>query len=112
MGMTKEENVQKLSFQTLKTVDEEMYDLCKKEAQRQQESVELIASESYLTEAVLHVSASLTHNKYSEGYPGARYYGGTDVVDKIESLCQKKSTRAFRSRSRDLGCKRSILFRI
>lgn len=85
----------KPSFQNLKTVDPEIYKLCLEERDRQQNSVELIASESYVTEAVLHASASLTHNKYSEGLPGARYYGGTDVVDKIEVLCQERALKLF-----------------
>lgn len=79
------------SFQSLKNADPELYDLCLKEKERQRNSVELIASESYVYTSVLHVSASLTHNKYSEGLPGARYYGGTQIIDKIETLCQQRA---------------------
>ncbi|KRH92719.1 Glycine/serine hydroxymethyltransferase, partial [Pseudoloma neurophilia] len=93
--MTTAEKNKKKSFQCLKDADPEMYMLCIKEKERQKHSVELIASESYVTESVLQVSASLTHNKYSEGYPGARYYSGTGVIDEIELLCQKRALELY-----------------
>lgn len=84
-----------LSYKGIKETDKELYDLLIKEKKRQQESIELIASESYVTTSVLHASASLTHNKYSEGTINARYYGGTNVIDEIESLCQKRALKLF-----------------
>lgn len=87
---------ERLSYKPLSVADPEMYELCLKEKERQKNSIELIASESYVSESVLHVSASLTHNKYSEGLPGARYYCGTSVIDQIELLCQKRALDLYK----------------
>lgn len=66
--------------------DKQIFDLIESEKQRQMEGLELIASENYVTDEVLRAMGSVCTNKYAEGYPGKRYYGGCQVVDKIEQL--------------------------
>lgn len=66
--------------------DLQIYELIKKEAERQQSGLELIASENYVSQAVLDAAGSICTNKYAEGYPGKRYYGGCEVVDQIEQI--------------------------
>jgi len=66
--------------------DIQVFDLIKKEENRQKNGLELIASENYVTNAVLDAMGSVCTNKYAEGYPGKRYYGGCEVVDQIEQL--------------------------
>lgn len=66
--------------------DIEIFDLIKQEQERQSSGLELIASENYVSDSVLHAMGSICTNKYAEGYPGKRYYGGCEVVDKIEQL--------------------------
>jgi glycine hydroxymethyltransferase len=67
----------------------------KKEVQRQRESIILIASENVTSRAVFDALGSPMSNKYSEGLPGARYYGGNQHIDEIELLCQKRALEAF-----------------
>ncbi|KAG7261637.1 hypothetical protein CRUP_003304, partial [Coryphaenoides rupestris] len=76
--------------------DPEMWDLLKSEKDRQCRGLELIASENFCSRAALEALGSCLNNKYSEGYPGRRYYGGAEVVDKIELLCQKRALETFR----------------
>lgn len=78
-------------------VDPEMAALIEEEKQRQICGIELIASENFTSKAVMEALGSCLTNKYSEGYPGKRYYGGNQVIDKIESLCQKRALEAFRA---------------
>lgn len=66
--------------------DSIIFDLIKKEEDRQRAGLELIASENYVTEEVLNAMGSVCTNKYAEGYPGKRYYGGCEVVDQIEQV--------------------------
>lgn len=66
--------------------DSTVFDLIAKEAERQKSGLELIASENYVTDEVLKAMGSVCTNKYAEGYPGKRYYGGCQVVDKIEQI--------------------------
>ena len=66
--------------------DQQVFDLIKKEQERQSNGLELIASENYVSEQVLAAMGSICTNKYAEGYPGKRYYGGCQVVDQIEQL--------------------------
>uniref|UniRef100_A0A4W5JWZ3 Serine hydroxymethyltransferase n=1 Tax=Hucho hucho TaxID=62062 RepID=A0A4W5JWZ3_9TELE len=75
--------------------DPEMWDLLRKEKDRQCRGLELIASENFCSRAALEAQGSCLNNKYSEGYPGRRYYGGAEVVDQIELLCQKRALEAF-----------------
>ncbi|KAL7619505.1 Serine hydroxymethyltransferase, cytosolic [Parahypoxylon ruwenzoriense] len=75
--------------------DPEVADIMKKEIQRQRESIILIASENVTSRAVFDALGSPMSNKYSEGYPGARYYGGNQHIDEIELLCQKRALQTF-----------------
>lgn len=79
----------------MREIDPELYGYILEEKQRQEESIELIASESYTSVSTLQSSISLLHNKYSEGRVGARYYGGTDIIDKIEALSQKRALQLY-----------------
>ena len=76
-------------------MDKEIFDLIEKEKQRQTETIELIASENFVSEDVLKAMGSCLTNKYAEGYPGKRYYGGCQNVDAIEELCKKRWQQAF-----------------
>jgi glycine hydroxymethyltransferase len=67
--------------------DLEMWDAIQKEEQRQEDHIELIASENYASPAVMQAQGSVLTNKYAEGYPGKRYYGGCEFVDIAEQLC-------------------------
>ncbi|KAN0007170.1 hypothetical protein ACTFIU_005364 [Dictyostelium citrinum] len=77
-------------------VDHEIFELMNKEKERQFKGLELIASENFTSRAVMEALGSHFTNKYAEGYPGSRYYGGTEVVDELETLCQKRALKAFR----------------
>lgn len=81
---------------SLKICDEELYDLIKLEEKRQIEGLELIASENITSTSVLECLGSVLTNKYSEGYPGKRYYGGNEVIDQIEDLCKSRALNTFR----------------
>ncbi len=80
---------------SLQTVDPDLAALIDAEGQRQNESLELIASENFTSAAVLECLGSPLTNKYAEGLPGRRYYGGTEIVDDIERLAQKRALAAF-----------------
>lgn len=67
------------------------------ETKRQREHLELIASENYVSPAVLEAQGSLLTNKYAEGYPGKRYYGGCEYVDAVESLAQQRARQLFQA---------------
>lgn len=79
----------------LKDHDPELYDLIEQEKSRQWRSLELIASENFTSRAVMDCLGSCLTNKYAEGLPGARYYGGNEVVDQVEVLCQKRALEAY-----------------
>jgi len=79
----------------LKDWDPEVYDLLIKEKQRQVNGIELIASENFTSKAVMECLGSCMTNKYSEGLPGARYYGGNENVDILENLCRSRALAAF-----------------
>ncbi|KAI9593242.1 serine hydroxymethyltransferase-domain-containing protein [Syncephalis fuscata] len=79
----------------LSSVDPEIYDIIEKEKCRQRESIVLIPSENFTSSAVMEALGSIMQNKYSEGYPGARYYGGNEWIDASERLCQKRALEAF-----------------
>lgn len=66
--------------------DTVLFELLNKELKRQREGIELIASENFTSLAVMQAMGSVATNKYAEGYPGKRYYGGCEIVDQIESL--------------------------
>jgi glycine hydroxymethyltransferase len=79
----------------LQASDAEIYALIRKETQRQDESIRLIASENYTSAAVMEATGSLLANKYSEGYPGKRYYEGQEYIDQIETLAIERAKALF-----------------
>ncbi|CDY47310.1 BnaAnng08840D [Brassica napus] len=87
----------------LVTVDPEIHDLIEKEKRRQCRGIELIASENFTSFAVIEALGSALTNKYSEGMPGNRYYGGNEFIDQIENLCQSRALEAFRLESASWG---------
>lgn len=76
-------------------VDPELFDIIEKEKNRQLKGLELIPSENFVSLSVMEAVGSVMTNKYSEGYPGARYYGGNEFIDMAERLCQKRALAAF-----------------
>jgi glycine hydroxymethyltransferase len=81
--------------QSLTTSDPELTKLIEQEKARQRSSLVLIASENFTSRAVLDALGSVLSNKYSEGYPGARYYGGNENIDQVEQLCQRRALELF-----------------
>ena len=79
----------------LKDADPEVYSAIEHEAERQQNEIELIASENIVSQAVLDAAGTLLTNKYAEGYPGRRYYGGCQYVDVVEQLAIDRAKRLF-----------------
>ncbi len=80
---------------TLAQVDPEIAALVRKETERQEEGLELIASENFVSPAVLEAVGSVLTNKYAEGYPGKRYYGGCEFVDQVETLAIDRAKKLF-----------------
>ena len=74
----------------MKNLDKDIFSLIEKEQKRQIKGIELIASENYVSQNVLDAAGSILTNKYAEGYPGKRYYGGCDVVDEVENEAIKR----------------------
>ena len=75
--------------------DSQIFDLIGAERKRQTEGIELIASENYVSDQVMEAMGSVLTNKYAEGYPGARYYGGCEVVDRVETLAIERVCRLY-----------------
>ena len=75
--------------------DQLIFDLIKKENQRQKNGIELIASENFVSDEVMQVMGSCLTNKYAEGFPGKRYYGGCEVVDEVENLAIERAKQLF-----------------
>ena len=84
-----------MNFENLVKVDEEIYNLVGKELEREQEGIELIASENFASKAVMEAMGSYLTNKYAEGYPDKRYYGGCQVVDEVEELARERAKKLF-----------------
>jgi len=82
-------------MEAVRDVDEEVFDLIRKEERRQASTIRLIASENYASDAVMKATASVFTNKYSEGYPGRRYYLGQANVDALETLCIERAKAVF-----------------
>ena len=82
-------------WRTLAETDPEIADAIKDEVQRQNSGLELIASENFVSQAVLQAAGSVMTNKYAEGYPGKRYYGGCEFVDVAESLAIARAKTLF-----------------
>jgi len=79
----------------LKDHDPELHDLIEQEKNRQWKSLELIASENFTSAAVMECLGSCLTNKYAEGLPHGRYYGGNEIIDKVETLCQNRALHAY-----------------
>ncbi|MEW5746058.1 MAG: serine hydroxymethyltransferase [Nitrospirota bacterium] len=84
-----------MHFEHLKKTDREVYDAIESETRREQEKILLIASENYASRAVIEAQGSVLTNKYAEGYPGRRYYGGCEYADAIESLAIERAKKIF-----------------
>src|SRR4030066_1473736 len=84
-----------MAFESLKSVDPEVYEAIQKEIERERRNIVLIASENYASPSVLEVQGSVFTNKYAEGYPGRRYYGGCEYADIVESLAIERAKKLF-----------------
>ena len=85
----------KQTFETLQNTDAALWKAIADENQRQEDHIELIASENYVSQAVMAAQGSQLTNKYAEGYPGKRYYGGCDFVDVVEQLAIDRVKKIF-----------------
>jgi glycine hydroxymethyltransferase len=79
----------------LAEVDPEIFEAIQHEAERQHGQLELIASENFVSEAILEATGSVFTNKYAEGYPGRRYYGGCEYADVVENLARERAKKLF-----------------
>ncbi|HZJ68757.1 MAG TPA: serine hydroxymethyltransferase [Candidatus Eisenbacteria bacterium] len=84
-----------MSYEVIKEQDSEVYEAIAGELQRQKDHLEMIASENFVSEAVLQAQGSVLTNKYAEGYPGRRYYGGCEYVDIAENIAIKRAKELF-----------------
>ncbi len=84
-----------LEFNKVKNADPELYEVIENELSRQQNKIELIASENFVSEAVMEAMGTPLTNKYAEGYPGKRYYGGCEYVDVAENLAIERAKKIF-----------------
>ncbi len=84
-----------MNYSAIQKEDPQIYEIIKREEQRQKEGIELIASENYVSTAVLTAMGSILTNKYSEGYPGKRYYGGNEIIDQVENLAIERAKELF-----------------
>src|SRR5450755_1689031 len=92
---TSDVNARVLEQAALAAADPAVYSAILKEEDRQRKNLELIASENYVSAAVREAAASVMTNKYAEGYPGKRYYGGCEFVDIVETLAIQRLTELF-----------------
>src|SRR4030095_4489083 len=81
--------------QALQSIDPKVFEAISHEAKRQASQLELIASENFVSEAVLEAMGSVFTNKYAEGYPGKRYYGGCEYADVVENLAIERAKELF-----------------
>lgn len=84
-----------MSLEIIREQDREVYEAMQRELGRQRDHIELIASENFVSPAVMQAMGSHLTNKYAEGYPGARYYGGCEYVDEVENLAIERAKRLF-----------------
>ena len=82
-------------FDKLQEYDNEVFEACEKELTRQRHNIELIASENIVSEAVLLAAGTVLTNKYAEGFPGKRYYGGCEYVDVVENIARDRAKKLF-----------------
>ena len=90
-------------FSNLSKKDTVLNNILTKEYNRQKNGIELIASENFTSKGVLECLGSVLTNKYSEGLPGKRYYGGNEFIDQVESLCQQRALDAYRLDKNEWG---------
>src|ERR1700685_1968763 len=88
-------NEQQRMARPLAEVDPQIYDAIQHEVDRQNTRLELIASENFTSEAVREAAGSVFTNKYAEGYPGKRYYGGCEFTDIVENLARERALKVF-----------------
>src|SRR5512135_3432840 len=93
--ITEQYDEQKRLARPLSQVDPEIFELIHKETERQHSQLELIASENFTSEAILEAAGSVFTNKYAEGYPGKRYYGGCEFTDIVENLARDRAKKVF-----------------
>jgi len=86
-----------MNMENLKKVDSEIYEAIKGEEHRQKYTIELIASENFVSPAVLEAQGSVLTNKYAEGYPGKKYYGGCHYIDIVENLAIERAKELFQA---------------
>ena len=84
-----------MNFDNLKEIDPAIYEVVEKEHNRQESNIELIASENFTSKAVMEAMGSFLTNKYAEGYPGKRYYGGCHEVDVAENIARERLLELF-----------------
>ena len=84
-----------MNYKNIQASDPEVYGAMMRELRRQRDHIELIASENFVSEAVMEAMGSHLTNKYAEGYPGARYYGGCDYVDEVERIAIDRAKRLY-----------------
>jgi len=84
-----------MNFDNLKLTDPEIFEAIQKEIERERENIVLIASENYVSPSILEVQGSVLTNKYAEGYPGKRYYGGCEYADIVENLAIERAKELF-----------------
>ncbi|AEO64737.1 d4d3df69-58bc-4b0f-b991-e4f668048dbf [Thermothielavioides terrestris] len=103
VGSLSGDSQQRMLASHLQQADPIMYDIIEKEKIRQKQFINLIPSENFTSQAVLDALGSPMQNKYSEGYPGARYYGGNEFIDASERLCQQRALETFGLDPREWG---------
>ena len=84
-------------MENIKKYDKDLYDAVQKELDRERNTLELIASENFTSKYVLEIVGSVLTNKYAEGYPGKRYYGGCEAVDQVENLAKDRLKKLFKA---------------
>ena len=82
-------------MENIKKYDLELYECLELELSREKNTLELIASENFTSKNVLNIVGSILTNKYAEGYPGQRYYGGCEVVDKVENIARERLRKLY-----------------
>ena len=98
---TEEDDRISLSLKYFYMKDAQIKKLIEAEKKRQKRVINLIPSENYVSKDVLEALGSIFDNKYAEGYPHARYYGGQENIDRLEELCQKRALKLFKLKKDD-----------
>ena len=97
MNLSKQRVIGSNLMSYIKKTDPELYDILEKELDREELTIELIASENFTSQAVMEMTGGVMTNKYAEGYPGKRYYGGCEVVDQAENIARDRLKRLFKA---------------